>query len=465
MTLVIVLVAVAVGVAVTLTKWSHRSTPASASGLNGKPNLLFILTDDQRWDSMEVMPKTRRIFNVNFREAIVTTPLCCPSRSSFLTGQYVHNTGVLTNQDYPVFKKSEAESLGPWLQRRGYYTGFVGKYFNQYETKDEVPPGWDEFHARVWNPKLKDRNSFSRFALREKWGVGSILRNEIVFFPNRAYPDAYVTNVFADIATGFLSRAADERYNPNGKPWALLVWPSAPNIPRPAPEYQNAPIPEWHRPPSFAERDLTDKPVEMRTGPEHNSSVSQHEKWRALQLRELLSVDDLVEQVFAAVDKLGVRSRTWSLYTSDNGRFYGEHGLMKKRYGYEEAIRVPFRMFVPGRQRATVDQLVANIDVAPTLLELAGDKNNHRFDGRSLLPLLESRSAWRRAVLIENWAPTRYEGLRTRRWKLIVWLPSRHVELYDLITDRLEMTNVARERPRTVQNLMKHVGSIKKRGP
>src|SRR4029079_8417802 len=125
------------------------AAPARATVAPAKPNLIFVLSDDQRAGTLSVMRAPRADFNIGLN-GFVTTPLCAPSRSSLLTGQYAHNTRVLTNKDYPAMQAREAESIGPWLQAQGYYTGFVGKYINKYSIDDPTPPGWDEFRALVW---------------------------------------------------------------------------------------------------------------------------------------------------------------------------------------------------------------------------------------------------------------------------------------------------------------------------
>ncbi len=432
---------------------AHAQPEAAHAGAE-QPNLLFILSDDQRRDTMRVMPATVRNLPVNFRNTVVTTPLCCPSRSSFLTGRYAHNTRVLTNFDYPSFRPREARSLGPWLQASGYYTGFVGKYFNHYRVTNAVPPGWDEFYAKVWNARgNRIGNGHSTFALRERYLDGSAQRNEVVSYPNGANPRAYITTVVSDLAVRFLNRATDPQYNPDGKPWALFVWPNAPNAGAPAPRYARARLGRWNRPPSFLEKDMRDKPREVRTSSKRRSSAF-HARVRARQLRQLMSVDDMVERLFSTLASRGLRDETWAVYTSDNGRLWGEHHLSGKLFGYEESIRVPLRVWFPGARRTRIDEIAANIDIAPTLMALAGDSSRHGFDGRSLLPLLDgNRRRWRPAVLIENWAHVRLTGVRTKRWKYVRYPRSGRQELYHLGRDPYELENSRRDYPRRLRRL------------
>jgi len=408
--------------------------PAAAA----KPNLLLIVTDDQRYDSLSVMPSTRENFNVAFQTAIVTTPLCCPSRSSFLTGEYAHNHGVHTNHDAPIFIARAGNSLGPWLHAQGYFTGFVGKYLNGYSVTDPLPAGFDEAHYVV----LGDTQT--ALTLREFWADRTgTTHDEVVAYPNESNPKPYSTRIFGSLAARFIRRAHDPAINPDGKPWALFVWPTAPHRPwRVEPRYEDALVPPWRRPLSFLEEDMSDKPPEIRQlahGP-----VPLH-RWRRNQtLRMLMSVDDLVERVWDTVDDYDERDNTWGLYSSDNGFFFGEHWLRSKAYAYEEGIRVPMRMAVPGiDSKVVTDSTVANIDVAPTLLELAGGARRASFDGQSLLPLLGDACFCGRRLLIENWQGADYQGVRSPNWKYIRW-PSGDEELYFLRRDPYELENLAR---------------------
>ena len=160
-----------------------------AARASSKPNLIFILTDDQRIGTMGVVPSAKQNFPISL-DGFVTTPLCCPSRSSFLTGEYAHNTHVATNFDFPVFQARDAESIGPWLRQQGYYTGFFGKYFNHYFSTYPTPPGWDEFRAIVWlRPKVGDH--YTHWTMREHFFDGSTTHDKLVAYPNRQFPNAY----------------------------------------------------------------------------------------------------------------------------------------------------------------------------------------------------------------------------------------------------------------------------------
>lgn len=420
--------------------------PAPAAA---KPNIVFILTDDQRADTMRMMPVTRAAFGVDFNDFVVTTPNCCPSRATFLTGRYVHNTGVFNSTTgYQAFKPLEPDSLAPWLQAEGYRTGFVGKYFNGFDRDDPLPPGWDEFYARLYGP---DRgNGTTTFALRENGPVG----NAVVQYPNAETPEPYATRVFGAKARAFIRRSLDPSFNPDGKPFALFLWTTAVNTGPPEETYQDAPLPRWKRPPSFLEADMSDKPSEVARSADVILDPGYHRRVRASQLRQLPTVDDVVAGLLELLDDTGARSDTVGIFASDNGRFWGEHGLRGKVLAYEESIRVPFRMMIPGQPATTIGAQVANIDVAPTIMELVGSASNHAFNGESFLPLIAApETDWRPIVLLEHLSGKRYDALRTWRWTYVEWPKSGHVELYDRVHDPFQLENVAGEKRRVVRVL------------
>ncbi len=446
---------------------ARTPSPVSPLPRSLRPNLLFVNSDDQRSDTLEVMPKTLRWFNLRFDNAFVTTPLCCPSRASALTGLYEHHTHVSIN-NHDAFQPLEPESLGPWLQSLGYRTGFVGKYFNALNRDVKVPQGWDEFHALVWDNVGHDiGDRYTTFVLREAWtDNGGSKRQRLVAYPNRRFPAAYSTDVFAALAVQFLERAARDRAAGDDRPWALLVWPNAPNGRTPAARHADAPLPPWDPPPSFLETDMSDKPAEVTDGRYVRDTRAFHERIRGVQLRMVMGVDDLVDRVFERIEDDGAIDSTWAVYTSDNGRLWGEHRLWQKLLAYEEGVRVPFLMRVPGETRRRFDEIVANIDIAPTLVDLAGDPRDHGFDGRSLVPLVTGRSGrWRTALLLEHEGRAeRYTAVRTSRWKLIRWTDSGHEELYDLRADPYELANVAVSNPAEVERLVRLMGELRRSG-
>jgi arylsulfatase A-like enzyme len=431
-----------------------------------EPNLIFVMTDDQRADQISVMPNTIRNFPVEFSQATVSTPLCCPSRATYLTGEYAHNHDVWTNFDYhEEFQPREADSLGPWLQAQGYYTGFVGRYLNKYSITDPTPPGWDEFYARVGEADTGNLwfNGYTKMNAHEHYRVGTGNVTRIARYPNRDRPSFYSTDYYADMATRFIDRAENLSYNLFHKPWALVIWPTAPHLPLiPALRHRTAPVPPWSPPPSFLEPNMGDKPAEVRARTYQNLSEWGHRRAHDGMLRMLMSVDELVDRVWDTVDEHGLRPSTWGLFASDNGWFLGEHRKMEKVYAYEEAARVPFRMAMPGARPMVIDELVSNVDVAPTFMDLAGDSSTHHFRGRSLLPLIEDdASGWRTAALIEARSAIVYDAVRTERWKFIRW-SSGALELYDLLADPYELTNIAARNPDVVAELQRTLDSLKR---
>ncbi len=430
------------------------AAPAGGAVVPAKPNLIFILSDDQRAGTLSVMPATRADFNIGLN-GFVTTPLCAPSRSSLLTGEYAHNTGVLTNKGYPAMQAREAQSIGPWLRAQGYYTGFEGKYMNKYSINDPTPPGWDEFRALVWQTDGHPIGDvFTSWEMREHFFDGTTMHDELVSYPNAQYPNAYSTRVIAGDAARFIAHAANPLYNPAGKPWALFVWTTAPNGVHPESRYANAWVPPWHPPPSFMEANMTDKPIEVRNAREITNKVAPMRRWRTGQYRDLYSVDDLVDRVFDAVDDNAFSANTYGIYMSDNGHFQGEHHLRLKRFAYEEAIRVPLRVHIPGHAPENLPQLAANIDIAPTLLDWAGDPSTHNANGTSLVPLINgTATSWRTNLLVENWEQYHWHALRTNRYTYIRWAQTRHQELYNLRNDRYQLQNIARKKPIVDANL------------
>jgi N-acetylglucosamine-6-sulfatase len=438
-------------------------TPQRATGqVPLKPNIVFILTDDQRADTMDAMPATAAAFDAAFSDFVVTTSNCCPSRSTILTGQYVHNTRITgtSMRHYQRFKKLEPETLGPWLQRQGYYTGFIGKYFNKYLESDPVPPGWDEFYGRLYG--MHQGNGTNDFTLREYRKTLNEEMNRVVHYPNGDYPDPYATRVFADKAVEFINRAMNPTLIPGNKPFALFVWTIGPNTLSPAPEYADAPFPEWEVPPSFLEPDLGDKPAEVVSGNQIANDEEFHRAARFNQLRQLLSIDDLVEDVLRTLDVHGIRESTWGIYSSDNGRFWGEHQLKGKIYGYEESIRVPLRMMVPGRDAVSIAKTVANVDLAPTIMAIAGDTLDHSYDGYSILPLIDDpEMPWRFNILIEHLRQKVFSAVRNERWTYIWWMKTGHQELYDRLKDPYQLENLAERNPDRVTRLRTHLQRLR----
>ena len=406
------------------------------------PNIVLILSDDQRWDTLWGMPTVEEALasnGVTFANSFVVNPLCCPSRASLLTGRYSHSTGVYLNRPphggFTSF--DDRHTLATALHAAGYETGLFGKYLNDYGSRPAeagyIPPGWDRWSVFLGGPRYYD------YRLAENGTVHT--------FGHR----------ISDYSTAVLAREAVQFVHDAHGPFFLLFAPYAPHEPAiPPPAYEDAFAHfSWWKPPSFNERDLSDKPAYIRRlGPLTKRQEVRAARFRREQLEAALAVDDAVRALLKTLEQRGLLDRTFIAYTSDNGVAWGEHPLIaaRKLVPYEEPIRVPLVIrYDPlvHEQPAQDGHLVLNIDLAPTLAALAGT-SMPGAEGRSLLPLLASRFPvpWRNDFLIEHLAgppqrdvPT-YCAVRTERYKYVLY-QTREDELYDLLRDPHELRNMA----------------------
>lgn len=422
---------------------SRAPLPVPASAAEPlRPNILVIMTDDQTVADMRVLPKTRALVGEQgtaFTNSFVSYSLCCPSRSTFLTGQFPHNHGVVQNSgpNGGYQRLDHSNTLPVWLQEAGYYTVHVGKYLNNYGVDSpEPPPGWSHWFGLV------DPSTYRMY--------GYTVSEDGVPVTHGSSAQEYQTDVLAREAERVLrSRAGSDQ------PFFMTVAPIAPHLeringdqvpPRPAPRYKSRFVREpFPAKPSFNERDVTDKPAHIKKLPALSKAKSTRQAaiYRA-RLASLLAVDDLVERLFRALAETGQLDRTVVLFTSDNGFLLGEHRIPdQKYYPYEESIRVP--LFIRGGgfpAGATVDALVSNVDLAPTIVALTGARAGREMDGRPLLPLaLDPGEGQDRTLLIEgvgiNGKPS-FKAVRDRRW-LYAEYPGGGLELYDLENDPFEL--------------------------
>ena len=424
-----------------------------------RPNVIIVVTDDQRWDTLQYMPHVLDQIaaqGVTFTNAFVTSPVCAPSRASLLTGRYARHHGVLTvgapDGGATRFVGPDASTLATWFHDAGYRTGIVGKYVNDYVSQCPPetdtcyrPPGWDEWHVFL-------KQHYYDYVLAEN--------GELTKFG--ADPSDYSTDVLGAKAVEFIERAA-------GRPFLLYVAFNSPHqeerggLPIPAPRHQDqrAGIAPW-RPPSYDEEDVSDKPPWVALQPRASRllrSLLTRGAWgdwvRQRQIEALAAVDEAVAGMLAALDATGQAEDTVVVFTSDNGYLWGEHRyFFGKDVPWEESIRVPLVVrFLRLRREGREDShLVLNIDVAPTVAELAGVHPSGAIDGTSLVPLLRGDAPpWRDAFVVEMWhqrgssPPPSYRGIRTRD-RLFVPYPSvGEAELYDLATDPYELQNRARD--------------------
>jgi N-acetylglucosamine-6-sulfatase len=428
---------VALGVAAACILGAATTEAGAAAGGKRPPNIVLIQTDDQTLGQLtgDVMPKTKRYLirkGTEFENYMVTTGECCPSRASLITGQYAHNHGVTSNQvAYPGLK-GKRNVLPVWLRRSGYRTMHVGaKYLNGYRelAGKKVAPGWSDWftvlsHTQYYDYLLSADGKPRRRGHRRR---------------------DYITRVLGKEATRLI-----KRYAPQRRPFYLQLDERAPHVSRTDDPYgqcderaipdsrdenrfADAPLPNS---PSFNEKDMSDKPEFLRSsppvGPANQARLTA--KWRCA-LASLVAVDRNVGKVFRAVKRSGELNRTVFVYTSDNGLFYGEHRIDEgKVFPYEEAIHMPLIMRVPkpyrdgAARRPHTNKLVGNIDIAPTILDLAHARpcahgGCRTMDGRSLMPLLSGHGKWPRdrALLNEYRVPDvprystcEFSAIRTR---------------------------------------------------
>ncbi|HEX6150058.1 sulfatase [Nocardioides sp.] len=422
----------------------------SARAPDPRPNIVAITADDMRVSDLEAMPRLRRLLRqrgTTFARSYATFPLCCPSRASFLTGQYAHNHGVLDNEQplggYAAFDPSS--TVATWLDDAGYQTAFVGKFINEYGavTPVTVPPGWDDFHASI--------------------GGGHYF--ETTLFENGApttYDGPYQTDVYGRVASDLIEERVARRA-------PLFLWASfyAPHVGRPRepddPGINTPAVAPRHRdrfadrplrsPRSFDEPDVSDKPRHVRQRPRLSADLqAQMRESYQQRLESLLALDAAVGRIVATLRRSGELPNTVVLFTADNGWMMGEHRIHAgKTVVYEPSTRVPLIVRGPGFPAGTKrHQLVANIDVAPTFAALARTRPGLRVDGRSLLPLARRPSVGRdRRLVLEAGprsrnAPMFYTAVRTDRWLYVEYGETGERELYDMDRDPHQLVNQAR---------------------
>ena len=432
----IMLVSVALAVLLAVLLLSNLydgGAPEAARTSPDKPNFVFILTDDMRADDLEYMPKTRSALLKNhgmtFTRAFVPTPLCCPSRATIMRGQYTHNTGVWFNTNGPSggwegykSRGHEQDNIATRLNGAGYRTGLFGKYLNGYDGTT-VPPGWDDWFAwhrpgNYFDYRVNDNGTMRHFGTDKGDYSTDVLSVQ--------------TQEFIDASVGA------------GEPFFAYVAPKAPHSPeepaaRHEPAYDGEQAP---RPPSFNEKDVSDKPPWIRSQRRLTTTrIATIDDKHEGRVETLQAVDDLVKAVVNKLHSGGTLGNTYVVFTSDNGQHLGEHRIpYGKSQPYEESLRVPLLVRGPGvRVGSTTDKLVLNTDFLPTFTDLAGTATPPYVDGRSLRPVLTgSAKTWRTAILLENRNKSTYWGIRTRTGKYLEYEGGVR-ELYTLSTDPYEL--------------------------
>jgi N-acetylglucosamine-6-sulfatase len=427
----------------------------ASSAARRPPNIVFVLVDDLRWDEVGAAghpfvetPNMDRLASEGSRfvNAFATTPLCSPSRASLLTGQYAHTHGIVDNTARP---SHDLATFPRELQRAGYVTGFFGKW---HMGNDDSPrPGFTRWVAMAGQGE----------ALDPQFNVDGTRRRE----------PGYVTDLLTAHVDRFIRQAGD-------RPWLAYLAHKAihPNVvqrddgrvvaaegqpggfvaaERHRGRYAGKTMP---RRPSAFEPPL-DKPALMRTiddlPPLGRATATKDDEIRG-RLEMLVAVDESLGRILATLEALGKLEDTVVVLTSDNGYFYGEHGLSEeRRLAYEESIRLPLLIRYPPLVRAgvTPHELALVIDLAPTLLEVAGLPPMPATQGRSLVPVFKGTSRdWRTSFLVEYFTDTvfprvrnmGYVAVRTSRHKYIHYLELKDMdELYDLEADPYERRNLA----------------------
>jgi arylsulfatase A-like enzyme len=499
-----------------------RADAASSSAFPPeKPSFVVIQTDDETLDQLyavfnaggleiPAMPNTLSMIarrGITFNRYYVSYPLCCPSRVSLLTGRYAHNSNVRGNVQpnggYTGFKSRAAytHNLATWLQGAGYRTIHIGKFLNgygdePYDNGTDVPPGWSAWHTVLnadthhyfYGYTLNDNGTLDGpFGDTGSWDTREYGERDYFGCPTSTIeekPCLYETDVLSRIAYEEMTGTSPEQ------PFYLQLDYTAPHGdfrrpagPEPAPRhytlFDGAPYPH-SREEGFNEGNVNDKPRFIREAPYLSfNDIHTYRVYYQKALASLRAVDDGVKTVLDTLGGLHRLRNTYVIFTSDNGFFYGEHRLTGGKFlAYEPATHLPFLMRGPGiKPNTSTGQLAGNIDIAPTILELAGVEADKSIDGDSLVPFFRDPDLrTRRPFLFESFVQTNdveanpepeptgpvyarrgdgatasiiappkdYEGIRLGPYKYIEW-PNGEKELYDINKDPNELNNIVRD--------------------
>ncbi|HEX8754500.1 MAG TPA: sulfatase [Solirubrobacterales bacterium] len=527
MPLVVLATSVLALVAAVYLLWGQRPAAAQVGpALPVRPNFVVIQTDDSTLEQLyaaftpypgapaiRAMPNTLDLIakrGATFNRYYASYSLCAPSRSSLLTGRYAHNEdkgNVEPNGGYTGFRSSPGwrHNIATWLQADGYRTIHVGKFLNgygepPYSSAAEVPPGWSAWQSVInsdsdhyfYGYELSDNGVLEGpFGNSGSWETREYGERDdpgCPTAPANGLPCNYETDKFNELALRELAAT------PAGKPFYLQLDETAPHGdfrrpagPEPPPRYytwfDGAPLPD-NRAQGFDEGNVNDKPSFVREAPYLSpQEIHTYRIYYDKALASLRGIDDGVREI---VEELGAMHRlrdTYVIFTSDNGFFYGQHRLVGGKFlAYEPSTHLPFLIRGPGiKPGSETNELAANVDIAPTILELAHVKANHPIDGRSLFAFAHDPTLLtRRPVLFESFVesadveedgglspkpagaararasragkgatasivapPKNYYGIVLGPYKYIEW-PDGEKELYDLEADPYELNNVVR---------------------
>jgi arylsulfatase A-like enzyme len=419
-----------------------------------RPNVVFILIDDLRWDELGCTghpflktPNVDRIAceGALFRNFFATTPLCSPSRASFLTGQYPHAHGVTDNTDHDALSHRLVTFLR-LMHDAGYATAFIGKW--HMGTDDSPRPGIDHWIGFKGQGEYIDPEMNVNGKVEKIPGYATdILNARAVEFIRRPHEKPFVLYLshkamhpnLTQRADGTLSDPSASTFVPAPRHAKLFTDEKIPRRP-------NALIDHLEGKPALMRMIGSLPPLSRATGSSDNEILGRE--------RTFMAAEEGVGEILNALTEKKLLDHTIIIFTSDHGYFYGEHGLsVERRLAYEEGIRIPLVMRYPALIKAgmMIDHMVLSIDIAPTLLELVGAKVPNNLHGRSLVPLLKGEPVkWRDSFLVEYFSDKvfprmdrmGYQAVRTDRWKLIHYTDLRGMdEVYDLQTDPYEMHN------------------------
>jgi arylsulfatase A-like enzyme len=391
------------------------------------PNVLVILTDDQRESgTMQALRATRRLFEqggMRYTRAYATTPNCCPSRASIFTGNYAHNHRVRRNIIGDAPQLNQESTVQRYLHDGGYRTAIYGKYLNNWDLSLS-PPYFDDWAV------FSQPNRYYNVNFNVNGSVRNIARYSNDFITGRALR--------------FLQRAEED----DTQPWFLFLAPYAPHMPAIVePKYRKIRVRPLLSSPGTDELDRIDKPFYVQV---RSASLARAAAIRTRQLRSLRSVDDMVKKVFGTIEQLR-EPNTLAFFLSDNGYMWAEHGVIGKTLPYTESVKVPFFARWPGLVPAGVQdsRLVANIDIAPTILEAAGIQPDRGFpiDGQSLFSGVP-----RDRLLLEYWPeatgrPPVWASILTSSYQYVEYYGDDETtpifsEYYDLASDPWQLSNV-----------------------
>lgn len=440
-----------------------------------KPNIILIMTDDLSVTMLDVLLENNMMPNLQehiidkgttFTNSFVSSPVCCPSRATFLTGQYPHNTGVMANK--PIYINGEmvvdggfeafddSSTIATWLKKDGYKTGLIGKYLNGYGEKNPtyIPPGWDDWKVIQGNP---------------------------LYYNYTINDNGHVEEHVLDYKTDYIADRAVDFINESDSAFFLFVSTSVPHTskdgnkceiypgkvkqaPLVAPKYDGTldsiSVP-YH--PSFNEKDVSDKPpsISKRQLIENVNCVESIFRDSTESVR---SVDDLIGKIYNTLVENNKQNNTIIIFTSDNGFMFGEHRFIGKYFPYEESIRVPLIITSPGFEKQTTDQLVINNDLAPTIAEFTGVEPDISVDGFSLVPILkDSSQKIREGFLIEaDKGNVSYEAIRSEHFLYVEsGKPNKHnfIEFYNLDDDPYQLSNLAQCTDQHCLKMMEELGA------